>query len=127
MSAIFFKKNIKYWKCNSDEFVFKPTVVRGAFRILSKEKLVLSDKWTTWTKYRNTRVVWRPLYFHTEHPAGIYLFKVNNWNVRKVCEIYSKIIIKTPERRQRHRSGVFIVDFEQISVVLVFPLRTLNN
>ena len=32
-----------------------------------------------------------------------------------MCEICSKLTIKTPERRQRRRSGVFIVNFEYIS------------
>ena len=32
-------------------------------------------------------------------PANIYLFKVNNRNTRKRCEICSKLA-KTPERRQ---------------------------
>ena len=41
-------------------------------------------------------------------PAGIYLFKVINRNTRARCEIYSKLTIKTPERR---RPGVFIVNF----------------
>ena len=63
-------------------------------------------------------------------PAGIHLFKVNNGNVRTMRKICSKI--KTPERRQwrrqRARSGIFIVNFEQIShIVLVFPLLTLNK
>ena len=31
-------------------------------------------------------------------PANIYLFKVNNKNTRKRCEICSKLTIKTPER-----------------------------
>ena len=39
------------------------------------------------------------------------------------CVICSKFIIKTPERRQCRRSGVIIVNFEQISyIVLVFPI-----
>ena len=38
---------------------------------------------------------------------------VRNHN-RKECEIWSKVTIKTPERR-RHHSGVFIVNFEYIS------------
>ena len=61
---------------------------------------------------------------------GIYLFKVNNGNTRTMCEICSKLTIKTPERRHRHRfwclycelwtdithcSCVFIVDFEQVN------------
>ena len=32
-------------------------------------------------------------------PANISLFKVNNRNTRKRCEICSKLTIKTPERR----------------------------
>ena len=33
-------------------------------------------------------------------PANICLFKVNNRNTRKSCQIRSKITIQTPERRQ---------------------------
>ena len=32
-------------------------------------------------------------------PAGIYLLKFNNRNTRTWCEICSKLITKTPERR----------------------------
>ena len=43
----------------------------------------------------------------------------------KLC---SKLTIKTPERSQWGRSGVFIVNFEYISqLVLVFLLLTLNK
>ena len=34
------------------------------------------------------------------YPANICLFKVNNRNIRKRCEIRPKLTIKTPERRQ---------------------------
>ena len=62
------------------------------------------------------------------YPAGIYLFKVNNRNTRTRCEICSKLTINTPERRQWRRSGVFIVNFEHIShLVLVFLLLTLSR
>ena len=55
------------------------------------------------------------------------MFKVNNRNTRARCEICSKLIIKIPERRQWRRSGIFIVNFEHIShLVLVFLLLTLN-
>ena len=61
-------------------------------------------------------------------PAGIYLLKVNNRNTRTRCEICSKLTINTPERRHWRRSGVFIVNFEHIShLVLVFLLLTLNK
>ena len=42
-------------------------------------------------------------------------------------EIYSKLTIKKPERRQWY-SGVFIVNFEQIShIVLLFLSLNLNK
>ena len=54
-------------------------------------------------------------------PSGNYMFKVNNRNNRIRCEICSKLAIKTPDRRQWRRSGVFIANFEHIShLVLVF-------
>ena len=56
------------------------------------------------------------------------MFKVNNRNTRKRCEIRSKLIIKKPERRQSRRSGVFIVNFEHVShLFLVTLLLTLNK
>ena len=42
-----------------------------------------------------------PLYI----PGNIYLFKVNNRNTRKSCEICSKLTIQTPE----DVSGVFLL------------------
>ena len=59
---------------------------------------------------------------------AFYLFKVNNRNTRTRCEICSKLTINTPERRHWRRSGVFIVNFEHIShLVLVFLLLTLSR
>ena len=43
-------------------------------------------------------------------PSNNYLFKVNNRNTRKRCEIRSKLTIKTP------CSSVSIVDFKQVIV-----------
>ena len=61
------------------------------------------------------------------YPAGIYLLKVSNRNTRTSCEIYLKLTIKTLERRHWRRSGVFMVNFEHIShLVLVFLLLILN-
>ena len=61
------------------------------------------------------------------NPAGIYLINVININTRTRCEICSKLTVKTAERCQWRRSGVFIVNFEHIShLVLVFLLLTLN-
>ena len=52
--------------------------------------------------------------------AAIYLFKVKNWN-RIMCEICSKVSTKD--------SNVILVSllfvtFEQISLILVFPMLT---
>ena len=56
------------------------------------------------------------------HPAGNYMFKVNKRNTRTRCEIYSKLTIKTPERRH----GAFIVNFGHTSQLgLVFLLVSL--
>ena len=38
------------------------------------------------------------LYF--QNPTGIYLFKTNNENIKKVCKICSKLTIKTSGRGQ---------------------------
>ena len=48
-------------------------------------------------------------------PANIYLFKVNNCDTRKRCEICSKLTIKTLEQLHCCRSGIFIVKFKHIS------------
>ena len=56
------------------------------------------------------------------------MFKVSNRNNRTRFEICSKLTIKTPERNQLRRSGLFIVNFEHIShLLLVFLLLTLNR
>ena len=55
-------------------------------------------------------------------PAGVTFPKVNHGNTKPICEICSKLTIKTPERR------LSIVNFEQISnIVLVFLLLTSNK
>ena len=60
-------------------------------------------------------------------PVDIYMLKVSNNNTRTRCEICSELRIKTPEHHWR-RSGVFILNFEHIShLVLVFLLLTLNR
>ena len=62
------------------------------------------------------------------YPANIYVFKVNKRNIRKNCDICSKLTIKTPERRHWRRFVVFIVNFEHIlHLFLVFLLLTLKQ
>ena len=60
-------------------------------------------------------------------PVGIYLVKVNNKDTRAMCEICSKLIMQTPERRQLHRAGVFTVNMKHIlHLALMIWQLTLN-
>ena len=47
-------------------------------------------------------------------PTSIYLFKINKGNTKKICEIFSKLKIKTSERHQRLHFDVFTVNFEHV-------------
>ena len=59
--------------------------------------------------------------------ANIYPFKVNNRSNRTSFEICSQLTGKTPEELYWDHSGVFIIDSEHIShLVLVFLWLTLN-
>ena len=64
-------------------------------------------------------------------PAGNYMFKVDKRNTRARCEISSNLTINsnlTPKRHQWRHNGVFIVNFEYISrLVLEFLLLTLSR
>ena len=61
------------------------------------------------------------------YPVGNYMFKASNRNTKTRCEKCSRLTIKTPERRHC-RSGVFIVNMENISqFFLVFLLLTLSR
>ena len=62
------------------------------------------------------------------YPTGNYMFTVNNRNAKTRCRICSKLTIKTPERRDWNRPGVFIVNSEHIShLALLFLLLTLSR
>ena len=73
------------------------------------------------------------LYFHWKTlfsqsfvilPSHHLLAQIQQW----MCEICSKETIKMSEKSQWRRSGVFIVNFEQISHnVLAFPYLILNK
>ena len=57
-----------------------------------------------------------------------YFFKFNKEKTRTMRKICSELPMKTPEQRNWRRSGIFIVNFEQIShIVLVLLLLTLNK
>ena len=56
------------------------------------------------------------------------MFKANNRNTRTRREICSKLTMKIPKRRQWRSSGIFILNFEHTShLVLVFILLTLSR
>ena len=66
--------------------------------------------------------------YHDTFPPDNSIFKLNNRNTGTKCDICSKLTIKTPDRCQWCRSGVFIVNFEHIShLVLVFLLLNLGR
>ena len=81
-----------------------------------------------WSVGRNLRVVLngsvniRALFRSKARSSGRHLLvQSNNRNTTKICEIFSKLLKKTPERRHWRRFRVLIVNFEQIShVVLVY-------
>ena len=63
-----------------------------------------------------------------DFPAGNYMLKVNNRNTKTRCEICSTLTIKTPQRHQWHRFGVFNDNFEHVSyLVLLFLLFTFSK
>ena len=79
-----------------------------------------------WTVFFSFSTIYPP--YLILNPAGNYMLKVNNRDTRKICEICSKLTIKTPERCHCRCSGVFIVNFQHIShLVLVFLLLTLRR
>ena len=60
--------------------------------------------------------------------VGIYLLKVFNESPRTIYYFCSKWTRETLERRHWRRSGVFVVNFEQISIIdLLFSLLALNK
>ena len=89
--------------------------------------------WKVWIDRVNVRNVgssFHPIFEQKPwiYPATIYLLKVSSRNSRTRREICSNLTIKKPELRQWRCSGVFMVNFEHISrLVLVFLLLTLNR
>ena len=90
-------------------------------RLLKHVKLEMYNTINFITQYFRSKLVFEKIL-----PVSIYLFKFNNANMRTMCEICSKLTIKTPERHKLHCSGVFIV--ENIShIVIVFQMLILRK
>ena len=88
------------------KFLKLPT---DSFRLILKKHFLQSSFW-----YCNVQLHW-------------FLFKVSNGNTRTMCEICTRLTI-TPEWRHWGRSGVSIVNFEQIlHIIVVFSLLTLHK
>ena len=101
----------------TNQQIFNAKFIIQVMLKVSNKKEILFQKENKFIQIRNSNGV----------PVGIYLLKVNNRNTRIRCEICSKLTIKTPERRQWRRSGVFIVNFEHAShLVLMVLLLTLT-
>ena len=105
----------------------KSTQTKLALRVNTKKKFtIMFDAWKMSKALSGiTDKIWISVYNSrtNSNPAKIYLFKVNNRNIRKRCEIRSKLTTKTTERR-----GVFIINFEHNSYIfLVFLLLILNR
>ena len=100
--------NVRYWKIN-DKISFRLDIYLRSTPVIDQPRK---------KKIKN------------KNPAGICLLKIHSRNIRTRCEVFSKLTIKTPPVTLVHiwhRSGVFIVNFEHIShLVLVFLLLNLN-
>ena len=74
---------------------------------------------------------WNPvmiMLLFSSSPVDKYIVKVNNRNTRTRCETCSKLTIKTSGRRCWLCSGVFFVNFEHIShLVLASVLLTFRR
>ena len=116
------------------EFLFKLVHNFKLYTILVKSSIldvpqVLTSSLTTinQTFITNNKSVISQFFRTVALPAqpGFYLFKVNNRNTKNTRARYEmclKLTVRTPERRQWLRSGVFIANFHQISHIrLVFP------
>ena len=73
-----------YWDINT--VIFDCQIVKGKYH-LSNDNISIT--------YIPNLINWEAV-----NPVNIYLFKVNNKNIRKRFEICSKLTIKKPERSQ---------------------------
>ena len=60
---------------------------------------IISPRWASPPNRASSPPYEQPLRRLKVFPVGIYMFKVNNRSTTTICEICSKLITKTPERR----------------------------
>ena len=87
------KKILKHWSSvmkftNLSRTIFYGTPLSGLLSL----KFCRSQGLSSIIK-ENNRII---LTICSTNPANIYLFKVNSRNIKKRCEIYSELAIKTP-------------------------------
>ena len=110
------------------------SIIYKIYKISYLKKNYIISKKSGVNKGEDALVLWESAFTYSKltieipaFTAGIYLLKFNNRKTRTMCEICSKLTIKTPERRHCRHSGVFIDSFEHIShLALVFLLSTLH-
>ena len=81
---------------------------------------------TTKMRYTGTTNMWtiNGIMLCHYHPAGNYMFKVNNGNTRTRCEICSKLTIKIPEWRRAAFSHCELIRWRSLSMQQKSDLRT---
>ena len=82
--------------------------IRGEKQAASAENSRLSSQTTDTTIFFSNK--WEQ---GKKNLTSIYKFKVNNGNIRTICEIYWKLT-----KHQNDFSGVLIVNFERISYIV---------
>ena len=80
-------------------FCFKSFARREIFRVFQKCPQLFTVSRLN-TGLMTLKLKMKPSFILKQCPANIYLFKFNNGNTRKKCEICSKLAIKTGERIQ---------------------------
>ena len=102
-------------------FTWNVTWLKEPGNLPKKMYLTCQDQVTLcksfWLIYR----LWEKLHYCISIiPENIYFFKVNNRNTITFFEICSNLTLKTTERCQWCRSGVFIANFEHISKLFLY-------
>ena len=91
---------VEFMPSASDSFVRHQSAAFDHFRVIfthnSLSRILLESR--QYSKKLHERYNLSTI-LTTPFPAGIYQLKVINRNIRKRCEICSKLTIKTPERR----------------------------
>ena len=96
-----------------NKFQFEPKIIKNI------SYAVWYITWWDWFE----KVIWKFAILNFKKSSWYLLVQSQSRNTRTVCEICSKLTRKIAEQRQGQHSVFFIVNFEQISdIVVLFPL-----